>query len=166
MEYRLFIVIAFMIISAHTSLSAQGITVPVFGHIEYINRNNVQMMLNFGPPGIQIVKYDSAGIITMGIPYPFGTNPSVNTQVIQNADGIKIYPNPVNQAMTILREHPNKPLEIIISTIFGQPIRRELWSNKNLTYTIMVNELQSGFYLVQFREPGNHITTVLKMVKY
>ncbi|MCB0658841.1 MAG: T9SS type A sorting domain-containing protein [Saprospiraceae bacterium] len=148
-----------------TTVSGQGVSTPVFGEIQFLEQNGVRTVFTFGQPPIQLVKYDSTGIITLGIPYPFGPVTSVRVVTAENPDGITAYPNPASYSMHLKRRNWEKAMQVYLLAIDGRMLSQGEWRKGQEYYELEVASLPQGIYLLRLVTEKVHRSTVLQLIK-
>lgn len=103
--------------------------------------------------------------IGYGYGHPFNHLKENTTAIAENdhQNTTKIYPNPVNDFLTIELEQPLIDGTVTISTIQGREIYRDVVKEDNKKLSIDFRDYAAGVYLVNSRNDGTDITT--KVIK-
>ena len=88
---------------------------------------------------------------------------STSTEDAPRTHNFRVYPNPASNFLNISwsgNQNKQAPDEIVISDLYGRIVFMQQLANENLSNQVMINlnELQSGSYVLIFRNDGQLIT--------
>lgn len=132
---------------------AQGGTVDlVFGQVTYASNSQGEVVMSVGLPAIDLVKNDSAGVVTLGIPAVFSD--PISTGIYRRVEiyGITAYPNPVSDHVVIQKDGTHGEYLVSIVSFDGRTVLNTLWPEADSRLTIETGDLPSGVYAVSIRD--------------
>jgi hypothetical protein len=88
---------------------------------------------------------------------------STNISYIGQALSFSVYPNPAKDELIISTNQKLNGSHIIITDMIGRKMIEENVTNVSNEYTILVNELKSGAYILSIQKAGE--TSRIKFVK-
>ncbi|MEZ4897002.1 MAG: T9SS type A sorting domain-containing protein [Saprospiraceae bacterium] len=143
----------------------QKLYTPVYGEIQDYAETNQIGVFTFGYPTIDLIKNDGQGILTLGIPYPFGPVTSVHVSEQENPDGIAAYPNPATHRMRLTRRIADKSMDVRILSLDGRVINQDKWSSGQSTYELDVEDFPRGIYMIHVQADSGLPVTTLKLIR-
>lgn len=79
---------------------------------------------------------------------------------------VKFYPNPAKDILHISLDKDIDDVRISICTIIGGEVSVEINRHNDLSYSLQVENLTSGYYLLIIESPEEEFKKVFKFAKY